>query len=277
VDRWNILNLKQENDPPTHEIPLSRRGFLSGAALGALAAGAVDLGFGAITAKAHPVVRPPGSVPEEDFLALCIRCGECFAACPNNVLQPMGFEGGLNSLWTPKVVPNWSGCEVTCTNCGQVCPTGAIRALPIEEKRVARMGLAIVNEKTCLPYSGREACDLCRFECQQAGYNAIEFRRVAVVVDQQGLPAEDSGFLVSKILPELCVGCGLCQTRCYGINVKTRKVLKQSAIVVHAGQGNEDRLWRGSYLTLRQREKQQRLKRQSPTAPADSYLPDFLK
>ena len=33
-----------------------------------------------------PVVRPPGSVPESEFLQLCIRCGECAAVCPVQLL-----------------------------------------------------------------------------------------------------------------------------------------------------------------------------------------------
>ncbi len=85
---------------------------------------------------------------------MCIRCGECFKVCPNNVLQPEGFEQGLEGLWTPRVEANWAGCESSCNACGQVCPTGAIRALPMDEKRVARMGLAIVN-RSDMPAHGR--------------------------------------------------------------------------------------------------------------------------
>ncbi len=114
---------------------------------------------------------------------------------------------------------DWAGCESSCNACTQVCPTGAIRALPLEEKKVARMGLAIVNERTCLPYAGREACQLCVDDCAAAGYHAIEFIRVGTQADEMGNPIEDSGFLAPVVLADKCVGCGLCQTRCYGINV----------------------------------------------------------
>jgi len=248
VDRFDLSNLKTVNDPPTLETPVSRRGWLGGIVAGATAALTIRLS----SAKAaEPVIRPPGSVPEPEFLDLCIRCGECFKACPNNVLQPMGFAGGLDNLWTPEAVPSWSGCEPSCNNCGQVCPTGAIRALPMAEKRVARMGLAIVNENTCLPYAGKEACQLCVDECTAAGYNAIEFELVHGNYDAQGAPIEGTGYLAPVVKPDLCVGCGLCQTRCSNVNFKTKGLLKESAIIVHAGGAYEDRISSGSYRQLR--------------------------
>lgn len=163
----------------------------------------------------------------------------------------MGFGSGLDNLWTPQVVPSWSGCEPSCNNCGQVCPTGAIRSLPIAEKRVARMGLAVVNASTCLPYAGKEACQLCVDECDAAGYRAIEFQRVHGSVDEQGTPIENAGFLAPVVNAALCVGCGLCQTRCSNVNFKTKGLLGESAIIVHAGGANEDRVSKGSYLRLR--------------------------
>jgi Fe-S-cluster-containing hydrogenase component 2 len=192
-------------------------------------------------------------------------------------LQPLGFEQGLEGLWTPAVKADWAGCESSCNACGEVCPTGAIRALPLGEKKVARMGLAIVNQETCLPIAGREACQLCVDECVTAGYNAIEFIRVGTQVDDQGLPIEGSGFLAPQVLAEKCVGCGLCQTRCYAINVAAKQLLDESAIVIHAGPGREDRMLRGSYLELRAAEAAQAQEQHRQNGGGDAYLPDFLK
>ncbi len=253
---------------------VSRRGLLAGTIAGA----ALATGIGRSRAIALPIVRPPGSVPEDAFQQLCIRCGECFKVCPNNVLQAVGFDHGLNNLWTPRVVADWSGCEPSCNLCGQVCPTAAIRPLPLDEKRAARMGLAVVNTKTCLPLAGREACQMCFDECSAAGYHAIEFHRTGVQVDNNGAPVEGSGFLSPVVLADKCVGCGLCQTRCHIINVKQKKLLALTAIEVVAGPGKEDRLSRGSYLALREAER----RAAAQTAPTtqsggDDYLPDFLK
>ncbi len=283
VERSNLVELKVPGDPPTGETALGRRGFLS-AAIGVTAGVVGGAGFatainassafGAVTPE-KPLIRPPGSVPEEDFLQMCIRCGECFKACPNNVLQVEGFEQGLAGLWAPMVNANWAGCESSCNACGQVCPTGAIRELDIAEKRVARMGLAIVNEETCLPFAGKEECDLCVQECNAAGYRAIEYTQVGVQVDPQGAPVDGSGFLAPVVIADKCVGCGLCQTRCHAINVKEKHLLTESAIIVEAGPGKEDRLLEGSYIELRKREAEAaKKKREFDTPPTDFFVPD---
>jgi NAD-dependent dihydropyrimidine dehydrogenase PreA subunit len=285
VGRWEADDLKPVNDPPTHETALGRRGFLA-SSVGTMA-GTVGGVCGAAAASvwganlddpnAWRPVRPPGSVPEQEFLQMCIRCGECFKACPSDVLQPMRFQQGLEGLWTPHVIADWAGCASSCNACGQVCPTGAIRALPLEEKRVARMGLAIVNEQTCLPFAGREACQLCVDECHNAGYHAIEFTRVGTELDDQGQPVEGSGYLAPLVLAEKCVGCGLCQTRCYGVNVAAKGLLDATAILIEAGAGRDDRLMSGSYVEWRQAEAASRAPGSVEAPPATDYLPSFLQ
>ena len=257
VGRWDNDRLKPKNQTIHEEVSVSRRGFLVSVIGGVSTALATQLGFSAPFEKTRPMVlpvRPPMSVPEDKFLELCISCGECYKVCPNNVLQSMGFDQGIENLWTPEVVADWAGCEPSCNNCGQVCPTGAIRALPLIEKKVARMGLAEVEHSTCLPWVDEEACQLCVDECNAAGYNAIEFERVHPKLDGSGFSIEGTGFAAPKLIDDLCVGCGLCQSACYRINVSAKKVLKESAIVIYAGPGKEDRIMNGLYTDLRRQE-----------------------
>lgn len=288
--RW-LLRLLEPAAPtrgraPFAEARIGRRSFLAGGigVLAGLAGGfgsawATKSGGARLDDPARPrPVRPPGSVPEKEFLELCIRCGECFKVCPNNVLQPLGFQQGIEGLWTPQVVADWAGCEPSCNACGQACPTGAIRPLPLAEKKAARMGLAVVNPKTCLPLAGREPCQLCVDECTAAGYNAIEFIRVHTQSDDSGQPIEGTGFLAPQVQAGKCVGCGLCQTHCYSINVKTKKLIARSAIIVEAGAGKEDRMMRGSYLALRSPTQQRpsAAANSSSTNAPRSFLPEFL-
>ena len=112
-----------------------------------------------------------------------------------------------------------------------------------------------------------------------AGYEAIEFLRVRVEIDEAGAPIEGSGFVAPIVQPDLCVGCGLCQMRCFAINVLETRLLGASAIRVEAGEGREDRIARGSYRALRAAERQAREEeeRRTGTSGDQEYLPDFLK
>ncbi len=258
VGKKAVINEKKpEEEALEHEIPVSRRGFLYSAAAGAAMTIGIQKGYGANLEDIHYTdlpVRPPGSVPEKEFLQLCIRCDECFKACPNHVLQPIGFEQGLEGLWTPYIAADWAGCDPSCNNCGQVCPTGAIRAIPLEEKRYARVGLAEVNKNTCLPFAGKEDCDLCIQECDTAGYHAIDIEMHGTEMDDDGMPIDGTGFAVPVVNEDNCVGCGLCQTRCNIINVNDLGKLEESAIIIYAGGEREDRIFEGSYFELRQQE-----------------------
>ncbi len=263
---------------PAVQPVYTRRGFFLGLV------GATGAGIGVATGLAHErdshvdsyPVRPPGSVPETRFRRQCIRCGQCIKVCPSNVLQPAGFELGLDGLWTPAIDADFAGCQPSCNNCGQVCPTGAIRELPLEEKRAARLGLAVIDKDTCLPHCRKEACGLCLSECAAAGYNAIEYVRVGIEYDGRGAPIPDSGFLAPVIVEDKCVGCGLCQTRCRAVNVTDKKLLGESAVKIMAGPGREDRIVTGSYRELQSKRKAEKKPPQVETTDHE-YLPDFLR
>jgi NAD-dependent dihydropyrimidine dehydrogenase PreA subunit len=170
------------------------------------------------------------------------------------------------------VVADWACCDSSCNACGQVCPTGAIRPLPLAEKKLVRMGLAIVNTTTCLPFAGREDCDLCVQECNAAGYHAIEYAQVGMEVDDNGEPVDGTGYLAPVVLEDKCVGCGLCQTRCNVINVREKSLLSDSAIIIEAGEGKEDRLMTGSYIELRQGDA---IPPTGANSDAGYFVPDF--
>lgn len=223
--------------PSVARPPLSRRGFVTAGIVGAGAALAARLGFPARASAATRLLRPPGSVPESEFLDLCIRCGECYKVCPGPVLHPASLEFGLEALWTPVVVPSHAGCHQDCNFCTQVCPTRAIRPLSLVEKRKTPIGLAVIDPKTCLSRSGQRDCQLCFDECRAAGYNAIEMRRIKLELGDipEGVFSDAELEAMSSIEapfvnPEACIGCGLCEYRCHTACTKQDKLLTESAI-----------------------------------------------
>lgn len=245
VSRWNAENLKKDAKPTVPSPPLSRRGFLTATLSGVAAA--VPAKFGAYGGKRSDKkpLRPPGSVPEDLFLDLCIRCGECFKVCPGPVIHPAGMEYGLESLWTPVVIPSKAGCHQDCNFCTQVCPTGAIQPLRIEVKRKTHMGIAEVNPEICLPFGrggGREECSLCYEECRRAGYDAIALRTVRIELNPpppEGVFSEQeiedmSRIQVPLVDPAACVGCGICEYRCHTRYVTQEGRFQASAILIKA-------------------------------------------
>ena len=233
VTRWNRDKLKEPHDPPVVPRSLSRRGFMASSITGMGVALGIQTG-----PKARPL-RPPGSVPEPQFLDLCIRCGECFKVCPGPVLHPAGLESGWEALWTPVVVPSHAGCHQDCNFCTQVCPTQAIRPLSLQEKRKTSIGLAVINPKTCLAHAGQRDCRLCFEECEAAGYHAIQMRSIKLklgdippgVFSEEQLEAMGS-IEAPFVNSDACTGCGLCEYRCHTTYAKQAQVLSESAIRV---------------------------------------------
>jgi len=219
--------------------PITRRAWLLALPGGLLAA----WGIGQAGGPARKLLRPPGSVSEELFLDLCVRCGECFKVCPGPVLHPSGPADGLDALWTPVAVPVRAGCHPECNFCTQVCPTGAIRPLTLQQKRRTPMGLAEVDTRTCLAFTGECDCRYCFDECEAAGYHAIDMRRIELDVDLEDVPEgtfsamelQEMRYIEAPFVKrEACVGCGLCEYRCHAVNVNLEKRLTQSAVTVAA-------------------------------------------
>ncbi len=186
---------------------LSRRSLLAaslGGAIIAPLASAAPL----TSSYRNDLIRPPGAVSEEEFLRRCIRCGECMKVCIGAALHPDLLRGGAFSLWSPVLVARLGYCELDCTLCGQVCPTGAIQSLEIPEKRKTRIGLAVIDKDRCLPFARGEECLVCEEHCP-TGEKAIVFDERKVLIG-----SEAKALLQPRILSRLCIGCGICETRC---------------------------------------------------------------
>ncbi len=176
-------------------------------------------------------IRPPGSIPEGDFLNACIRCGKCMKACPTNGIQPVIFEAGIGGLWTPRLIPRIGGCEKNCNLCGQVCPTGAIRNITLEEKSYARMGTAVIDRARCIAWEQDKVCLICDEACP---FNALNSLNETVRGVTMLRPFVDE---------RICTGCGLCEAVC--------PLEGEAAIQVYSI--GEERMRSGSYITEEKR------------------------
>jgi len=168
-----------------------RRKVVASVATGLVGAGLLNSGFA--KSKYPFQLRPPGA-EEEQFLAQCIRCGQCIKVCPNNALHLALLEAGVESIWSPLLVPRIGHCAWDCNACGQICPTQAIPKLSLEEKRKAKIGLAATDFDLCI------RCLQCQPVCPT---EAITNDRVG---ERRGkYPLID---------PEKCNGCGVCEYIC---------------------------------------------------------------
>lgn len=165
------------------------------------------------------LIRPPGSVEEKEFLERCIKCDQCINVCPTNVLQPATFtEAGFEGLWTPVMNFNIGHCQLKCTLCSVVCPTGAIRTIGVEEKLgkgafaeagPVRLGTAFYDLGRCLPHAMEIPCVVCEEVCPVSP-KAIQTKDVEAKDVYGNVVVLNKPFIV----PDLCIGCGICQKEC---------------------------------------------------------------
>jgi len=135
-------------------------------------------------------LRPPGAVPEAEFLERCTKCGDCIDACPHQSIQKLLKDG------TPAIFPSESPCQL-CHDlpCISACQDDAL--LPLSGLDVVDMGVAVVSASLCTAGNG---CNACVSQCPMKALS-MDFSAFSVAVD-----------------PTRCVGCGLCQFICKTVN-----------------------------------------------------------
>jgi MauM/NapG family ferredoxin protein len=189
-------------------INLSRRKLILTTILGIVAVPFFRISP-AVKRAFQKLIRPPGALPEKQFLQKCVKCGECMKACPTNALQPALDEAGPEGIWTPVLVPKIGYCEYYCSLCSQVCPTGAIKELTIEEKLRVKIGLAWVNKNRCVPFVLGKPCIVCEEHCPTSP------KAIKLVRTETKLP---DGRVETPLAPvvdlDLCIGCGICENKC---------------------------------------------------------------
>lgn len=212
--RWKNTNKtstdKSAQTVTSGQIDNTRRSFLSATAV--LAATSmvkaqekkVDGGLAVVEDKKIPVratpIVPPGAWSARHFAQHCTACQLCVSACPNNVLRP---STELMKLMQPEMSYERGYCRPECTSCSEVCPTGAIRPITIEEKSSTRIGHAVWIRKNCIPLTDGVECGNCARHCPSGA--------ILMVPSDNGDP---NSVRIPVVNAERCIGCGACENLC---------------------------------------------------------------
>ncbi|GMO30977.1 MAG: hypothetical protein Ta2B_11960 [Termitinemataceae bacterium] len=191
----------------------ARRVFLKGAGKFSLACGAAYLISPLLKVPSQSVdealanlpqgktlpILPPGAKNLIHYNRHCIACHACVASCPANIITAkddmhprLDYNGAASAA-----------CQYSCTECGRVCPTGAIGKLRMEEKHRMRIALSTLYFDRCVVKTKSESCGACAEVCPTGALTMVAY-------SESGIP-----FLTRPIYDEkYCIGCGACLASC---------------------------------------------------------------
>lgn len=148
--------------------------------------------------KNHPV-SPPGSMSLKHFTDRCTACHLCVTVCPTSVLQPSFLEYGFMGMAQPHMDFGVEYCNFECTRCGEVCPTGAILPLTVEDKKLEQTGQVHFVIEKCIVYTDNTSCGSCSEHCPTQAVKMVPYKE---------------GLTIPETNTDICIGCGACEFAC---------------------------------------------------------------
>lgn len=145
------------------------------------------------------LATPPGSISVKHFADHCTACHLCVSACPSGTLQPRFFESGLSGLLQPFMDPATNYCNFECVRCTEVCPTGAILPLTVEQKKVTQIGVVEFIIENCVVYTNGTSCGSCSEHCPTQAVKMVPYK---------------GKLTIPEINQDICIGCGACEHAC---------------------------------------------------------------
>lgn len=158
------------------------------------------------TAAAPQFILPPGAGDVARFATKCTACLLCVHNCPSKIIKPSPTGYGFVRLDLTN-----SKCGFDCNRCSQICPTGAIRPVPLAEKQKLRIAQAAINYKNCKVFQDDEPCGKCAEVCPTK----------AITLRKTGAP---------KMTKNLCIGCGACQAICPKKTITVSPIAQQEGV-----------------------------------------------
>ena len=144
-------------------------------------------------------IIPPGADNLRSFSRKCTACQLCVSSCPNNVLRP---ATNLQNFMQPQLSFERGFCTPNCVTCSNVCPTGAINPISVEEKSAIQIGYAVWKSDLCVINTDNVNCNLCAHTCPTGAITMIQKN------ENTRMP------MMPVIDIHRCIGCGACEHRC---------------------------------------------------------------
>lgn len=173
-------------------------------------------------------ITPPGSVSLRNLQSHCTACQLCVDACPNDVLRP---SSQLSTFMQPEVSFERGYCRPECNRCSEVCPTGAIKPITIEERTATQVGHAVWVKELCIPAKEGKPCGNCSRRCPAGAIQLVPASDKYRKNEHGRWIGPDGKQMDGRLVPmipvvnvEKCTGCGACENLC--------PVSPQSAIYV---------------------------------------------
>ena len=160
-------------------------------------------------------VLPPGALSLAHFQELCTACHLCVANCPDQVLRPSITKFGIAGFLQPYQDFDVSFCSYNCSNCSDICPTGAIRPVTVEQRKTIRTGTAECFRGRCIVKTEGTSCGACSEHCPTQAVHMVPWK---------------DGLTIPEVDPDLCVGCGGCEFIC---PVRPKKAIIVNGLKIH--------------------------------------------
>ena len=105
----------------------------------------------------------------------------------------------LKNFMQPEMAFDKGWCTVDCTKCSEVCPAGAIEAIPQFMKPNIHIGEAVWHAERCLAATEGVNCTACQRHCPVHAIERID---------------SPNGSKIPVVNADKCIGCGACEHVC---------------------------------------------------------------
>ena len=169
------------------------------ASIGLLAQEKIISGVSTVSYKKQNPISPPGSISFEHFKSKCTACHACVSRCPSQVIKPSTLQYGLDGIMLPRMDYFSSFCNFECTICSEICPTGALQPLAVEEKKALQIGKVVFVKENCVVYAQDMDCGACSEHCPTKAVDMVPYKGTLTI---------------PQVNTAICIGCGGCEFIC---------------------------------------------------------------